>query len=62
MPNDGQNSANHWRADARTKSSHDAIQDVAKHLKVGGQWRFRRKDIEKWVEAQMDRRARRKAR
>ncbi|MBN1629280.1 MAG: helix-turn-helix domain-containing protein [Thermoleophilia bacterium] len=31
-------------------------------FKVGGQWRFRRKDIEKWVEEQMARRSRRKAR
>ncbi len=31
-------------------------------FKVGGQWRFRRKDIEKWVEEQMARRNRRKAR
>lgn len=29
-------------------------------FKVGGQWRFRRKDIEQWVESQMHRITRRR--
>lgn len=31
-------------------------------FKVGGQWRFRRADIEHWVEEQMNRGARRRQR
>lgn len=31
-------------------------------FKVGGQWRFRRKDIEVWMESQMHRVTRRKKR